>query len=94
MATDAARLERALVQGRPVGVPTAQAQPRLADQVSASYGLMGRGPQQFLLSGSPAAGVEPAVLEAALRIGHPAAARLTDTTAQTAAPTIRWPDDD
>ena len=32
----AARLERALVQGRPVGVSTAQAQPRLADQVSAS----------------------------------------------------------
>lgn len=62
----AARLERALVQGRPVGVPTAQAQPRLADQVSASYGLMGRGPQQFLLSGAPAAGVEPAALEAAL----------------------------
>lgn len=31
-----------------------------------------------------------AVLEAALRIGHPAAARLTDTTAQTAAPTIRF----
>ena len=66
----AARLERALVQGRPVGQQLAEsaATPpaRLADQVGASFGLMGRGPQQFLLSGVPAAGVQPAALESAL----------------------------
>ena len=64
----AARLERALVQGRPVGPSPAGATPpqRLADQVGASFGLMGRGPQQFLLTGVPANGVTPATLEVAL----------------------------
>ncbi len=56
----AARLERTLVQG--------QGQPRrLADSAGASYGLMGRGPELFLLSGTPAAGVSPEALEEALK---------------------------
>lgn len=54
-----ARLERALVQGAPGQ--------RIADSASASYGLMGRGPQQFLLTAVPAAGVTPAAAEAALK---------------------------
>jgi len=62
----AARLERALVQGRPVGGAAATGSPRLADQVSASYGLMGRGPQQFLLTGMPTAGTSAETLQAAL----------------------------
>ena len=53
-----ARLERALVQGAPGQ--------RIADSAGASYGLMGRGPQQFLLTAVPAAGVTPAAAEAAL----------------------------
>jgi zinc protease len=52
-----ARLERALTQG-----PN-----RLADSVSASNGLWGRGPQLFHLSGIPAPGRKPAEVEAALR---------------------------
>jgi len=40
---------------------------RLADNVGASFGLMGRGPQQFWLTGTPAAGVAPADLEQALK---------------------------
>jgi zinc protease len=55
----ASRLERRLVQG--------QGGKRLADSVSASYGLMGRGPQLFMLSGSPKAGIAPEQLEAALK---------------------------
>jgi zinc protease len=54
-----ARLERALVQG-------ASGQ-RIADSAGASYGLMGRGPQQFTLTAVPAAGVTPAAAEAALK---------------------------
>src|SRR5574343_111683 len=55
----ASRLEKALVQG--------QGGRRLADNVGASFGLMGRGPQQFWLTGTPAAGVAPADLEQALK---------------------------
>jgi len=52
-----ARLERALTQG----------DKRLADDVGADNGLMGRGPQFFVLDGVPAKGVSPEVLESALR---------------------------
>ena len=52
-----ARLERHLTQGPK----------RLADSVGASNGLMGRGPQFFMLEAVPAAGVSPAALEVALR---------------------------
>ncbi len=52
-----ARLERALAQG-----PT-----RLADDVGASYGLSGRGPQVFMLTGVPAVGKTIDALEQALR---------------------------
>ena len=52
-----ARLERALAQG----------DRRLADSVGAGNGLMGRGPQFFILDGVPARGVQPEALEAALR---------------------------
>jgi zinc protease len=59
-----ARLERALVQGlSSQGFPGQ----RIADSASASYGLMGRGPQQFMLTAVPAAGVTPAAAEAALK---------------------------
>jgi zinc protease len=51
-----ARLERSLAQGGQ----------RLADSVGADNGLMGRGPQFFILDGVPAAGVRPEALEAAL----------------------------
>ena len=54
-----ARLERGLVQGAPGQ--------RIADSAGASYGLMGRGPQQFVLTAVPAAGVTAAAAEAALK---------------------------
>jgi len=57
----AARLERSLVQGQgPAGR-------RLADSVGAWFSVTGRGPQLFMLVGSPVAGVTPAELEDALR---------------------------
>jgi zinc protease len=56
-----ARLERALVQGSGSGGK------RVADSAGASYGLMGRGPQLFLLSAVPARGVTPEMTAAALR---------------------------
>jgi zinc protease len=52
-----ARLERSLAQG----------ERRLADSVGADNGLMGRGPQFFILDGVPARGTAPEALEAALR---------------------------
>ena len=52
-----ARLDRALTQGAD----------RVADSASASYGLWGRGPQMFSLSGVPAPGKTPEQVEAALR---------------------------
>lgn len=51
------RLDRALTQGPD----------RVADSVGAWYGLVGRGPQLFGLSGVPAAGKTPEAVEAALR---------------------------
>lgn len=57
---NAARLDRALVQGE-------GSVQRLADNVGVSFDWVGRGPELFLLSASPAAGVEPTVLEAALK---------------------------
>jgi zinc protease len=56
---DGARLGRALVQG--------QAGPRLADSVSASHSLSGRGPQLFYLSAVPVKGVSPEAVMAALQ---------------------------
>jgi zinc protease len=52
-----ARLERALTQGAD----------RVADSAGASNGLMGRGPQLFMLDGVPAKGKSAAQVEAALR---------------------------
>jgi len=52
-----ARLERALTQGAD----------RVADSAGASNGLMGRGPQMFVLDGVPAPGKTAAQVEAALR---------------------------
>ena len=52
-----ARLDRALTQGPD----------RVADSAGAWYGLVGRGPQLFGLSGVPAAGKTPEAVEAALR---------------------------
>jgi zinc protease len=52
-----ARLERALTQG----------EQRLADSAGAYCGMAGRGPQQCVLAGVPAAGKTAAQLEAALR---------------------------
>lgn len=52
-----ARLDRALTQGPD----------RVADSAGAGNGLIGRGPQLFMLSGVPAAGKTAAELEVALR---------------------------
>jgi zinc protease len=52
-----ARLDRALTQGPD----------RLADSAGAGMGLMGRGPQMFVLDGVPAAGKTVRQVEAALR---------------------------
>lgn len=52
-----ARLDRGLTQGPD----------RVADSAGASNGLMGRGPQLFVLDGVPAAGKTAAQVEAALR---------------------------
>ncbi len=54
-----ARLGRALVQG--------EGGRRIADSVDASYGLLGRGPQLFTLTGVPAPGVSPDALAEALQ---------------------------
>lgn len=58
---DGARLQRALVQGQGANAK------RVADSAGAGNGLTGRGPQLFVLDGSPAAGRTPAELETALR---------------------------
>jgi zinc protease len=58
---DGARLERALVQGAGTGGK------RIADGASASYGLLGRGPQLFSMTAVPARGVTPEMAAAALR---------------------------
>ncbi|MEZ5645500.1 MAG: pitrilysin family protein [Burkholderiaceae bacterium] len=54
-----ARLERALVQGVDGR--------RIADSASASYGLMGRGPQLFVLTAVPARGVDADTVSRALK---------------------------
>jgi zinc protease len=56
-----ARLDRALVQGSGNGGK------RIADGASASFGLMGRGPQEFMLSAVPARGVTADMAAAALK---------------------------
>src|SRR5690606_41623852 len=56
-----ARLDRALVHGEGRGGQ------RIADSASSGYGLLGRGPQVFTLSGVPARGVAPEVLVDALK---------------------------
>lgn len=56
-----ARLDRALVQGSGNGGK------RIADGASASFGLMGRGPQTFTLSAVPARGVSADMAAAALK---------------------------
>ncbi len=56
-----ARLDRALVQG------SGQGGKRIADGASASFGLMGRGPQTFMLSAVPARGVTADMAAAALK---------------------------
>lgn len=56
-----ARLERQLVQGE------GAAGARIADSVSASYGLLGRGPQLFSLMAVPAQGVSREAAVAALK---------------------------
>ena len=58
---DGARLDRALVQGVGTGGK------RIADSAGSSYGLMGRGPQLFMLSAVPARGVTPEMASAALK---------------------------
>lgn len=57
-----ARLDRALVQGE------GTAGKRIADSVSAGFGLIGRGPQVFSLSAVPARGVTPEMASAALKL--------------------------
>lgn len=56
-----ARLDRALVQGSGNGGK------RIADGAGASFGLMGRGPQEFTLSAVPARGVSAEMAAAALK---------------------------
>ena len=60
---DGARLERALVQG----LGGTAGGKRIADSAGSSYGLMGRGPQLFMLTGVPAAGVTADAVSAALK---------------------------
>jgi len=57
----AARLERALIQGEGIHGQ------RVADSVGASFSVVGRGPQLFWFSGSPAQGVTPTALEEAFK---------------------------
>lgn len=56
-----ARLDRALVQGQGMGGK------RVADSASASFGLLGRGPQVFSMTAVPARGVTPEMASAALK---------------------------
>jgi zinc protease len=58
---DGARLDRALVQGVGTGGK------RLADSAGSSYGLMGRGPQLFMLTAVPSKGVTTEMASAALK---------------------------
>lgn len=75
-----ARLERALTQGND----------RVADSAGASNGLMGRGPQLFLLDGVPAKGKSPAEVEAALRAQVARVAREGVTEAELQRVKTQW----
>lgn len=75
-----ARLDRALTQGAD----------RLADSVSASVGLTGRGPQLFSLSGVPAAGKTPEQVEQALRAQIARVAREGVSEAELRRVKTRW----
>jgi zinc protease len=77
---DGARLDRALTRGAD----------RIADSVDASYGLWGRGPQLFTLSGVPAAGKTPEQVEAALRAEVVKVARDGVTEAELNRVKTRW----
>lgn len=77
---DGARLDRALTQGPD----------RVADGVDAGYGLWGRGPQLFSLSGVPAAGKTPEQVEAALREQVARVAREGVTEAELQRVKTRW----
>lgn len=75
-----ARLERALTQGRD----------RVADSAGASNGLMGRGPQLFVLDGIPAKGKSAAEVEAALRAQVARVAREGVTEAELQRVKTQW----
>lgn len=79
---DGARLGRALVQG--------EGGPRLADSVSASHGLTGRGPQLFYLSAVPAKGVSPEAVMAALQAQVRRVAREGVTAAELQRVKTQW----
>jgi zinc protease len=75
-----ARLDRGLTQGPD----------RVADSVSASNGLWGRGPQLFTLSAVPAPGKTPEQVEAALRAEVAKVARDGVTEAELTRVKTRW----
>ncbi|MBI2750953.1 MAG: insulinase family protein [Burkholderiales bacterium] len=77
---DGARLDRALTQPRD----------HVADGVSAHYGLSGRGPQLFILSGVPAAGKTSAQVEKALRAEVTRVARQGVTEAELRRVKVQW----
>jgi zinc protease len=77
---DGARLDRALTRGPD----------RVADSVDAGYGLWGRGPQLFTLTGVPAAGKTPEQVEAALREQVARVAREGVTEAELQRVKTRW----
>jgi zinc protease len=74
------RLERALTQGSQ----------RVADSAGASNGLVGRGPQMFVLDGVPAPGKTAAQLEAALRAEVARIAREGVTEAELSRVKAQW----
>jgi zinc protease len=75
-----ARLDRALTQGPD----------RVADSAGAGNGLMGRGPQLFLLDGVPAKGKSAAQVEAALRAQVARVAREGVTEAELQRVKTQW----
>lgn len=77
---DGARLDRALTRGPD----------RVADTVDAGYGLWGRGPQLFTLTGVPATGKTPEQVEAALREQVARVAREGVTEAELQRVKTRW----
>ncbi len=77
---DGARLARALTQGPD----------RVADSVSADFGLVSRGPQLFGLDGVPAAGKTPEAVQAALRAEVARIAREGVSEAELARVKTQW----